>query len=163
MPGVEQLQQQAEPARVVAFTGIGGRLRPESVVGFDRNARAPSRGTSGRFQPDYAPDLPNLISDQRLPDCPDFCPTYHRSGVLMRALRPGSSTATADRIENDPRPPSQNAIPRGRRRPDPLAGLWDSEGLCCKLLRPLQTGASRRTAEGAAGSCHREGGDPLVM
>jgi Glutathione S-transferase len=54
VPGVEQLQQQAEPARVVAFTGIGGRLPPESVVGFNRNARSPSRGTSGRFQPDYA-------------------------------------------------------------------------------------------------------------
>jgi hypothetical protein len=39
----------------------------------------------------------------------------------------GFSTATAYRIEADPRLPAQKKKPRGRRRPDPLAGVWDSE------------------------------------
>ncbi len=46
---------------------------------------------------------------------------------VIAAAKAGFSTATAYRIEQDPRPPSQKAVPRGRRRPDPLAGLWDSE------------------------------------
>ena len=39
----------------------------------------------------------------------------------------GFSTASAYRIESDPRLPSQKRKPRGRRRPDPLAGVWESE------------------------------------
>src|SRR6516164_45502 len=45
----------------------------------------------------------------------------------IAAARAGFSTATAYRIEADPRLPSQKQKPRGRRRPDPLAGVWDSE------------------------------------
>jgi len=37
-------------------------------------------------------------------------------------------TTTAYRIEADPRLPSQKKVPRGRRRPDPLAGIWDTAG-----------------------------------
>ncbi len=47
--------------------------------------------------------------------------------VPIAAARAGISPATAYRIEADPRPPSQRAAPRGRRRPDPLAGVWESE------------------------------------
>src|SRR3974390_3146750 len=43
------------------------------------------------------------------------------------AAKVGFSTATAYRIESDPRLPSQKKAPRGRRRPDPLATLWDAE------------------------------------
>jgi hypothetical protein len=43
------------------------------------------------------------------------------------AARAGFSSASAYRIEGDPRLPSQKKTPRGRRRPDPLAGAWDSE------------------------------------
>lgn len=43
------------------------------------------------------------------------------------AAKAGFSTATGYRIEADPRPPSQTRAPRGRRRPDPLAAIWDSE------------------------------------
>ena len=39
----------------------------------------------------------------------------------------GFSAATAYRIEQDPRLPSQKKAPRGRRRRDPLAEVWDSE------------------------------------
>ena len=45
----------------------------------------------------------------------------------IAAAKAGFSTATAYRIEADPRLPSQKKAPRGRRRPDPLAGVWDSE------------------------------------
>ena len=45
----------------------------------------------------------------------------------IAAAKAGFSTATAYRIEADPRLPSQKEKPRGRRRPDPLAGVWDSE------------------------------------
>src|SRR5262249_20902912 len=43
------------------------------------------------------------------------------------AAKAGFSTATAYRIEADPRLPSQKKVPRGRRRPDPLAPYWDSD------------------------------------
>ena len=45
----------------------------------------------------------------------------------VAAAKAGFSTATAYRIEHDRRLPSQKKAPRGRRRPDPLAAVWDSE------------------------------------
>jgi transposase InsO family protein len=45
----------------------------------------------------------------------------------IAAAKAGFSTATAYRIEADPRLPSQKRQPRGRRRPDPLADVWESE------------------------------------
>ncbi|MGA0828288.1 MAG: IS21 family transposase [Gemmobacter sp.] len=47
--------------------------------------------------------------------------------VLIAAAKAGFSTATAYRIERDPRPHSSRTTPRGRRRPDPLAPIWESE------------------------------------
>ena len=43
------------------------------------------------------------------------------------AAKAGLSTTTGARIDADPRLPSQVPMPRGRRRPDPLAAIWDSE------------------------------------
>ena len=43
------------------------------------------------------------------------------------AAKAGFSTATAYRVEADPRPPSIRKKARGRRRPDPLAGIFDGE------------------------------------
>ena len=45
----------------------------------------------------------------------------------IAAAKAGFSTATAYRIEQDPRPPSDRTIRRERRRPDPLAAIWDGE------------------------------------
>jgi hypothetical protein len=45
----------------------------------------------------------------------------------IAAAKAGFSTATAYRIEGDPRLPSGKKAPRGRRRPDPLAAVWQSE------------------------------------
>ncbi len=47
--------------------------------------------------------------------------------VTVAAAKAGFSAATGHRIENDPRLASQKKAPRGRRRPDPLADVWDSE------------------------------------
>ena len=49
-----------------------------------------------------------------------------RYSVGAAAAKGGISVATAYRIENDPRLPSQKTRPRGRR-PDPLAKFWESE------------------------------------
>ncbi|HYJ29394.1 MAG TPA: IS21 family transposase [Allosphingosinicella sp.] len=61
--------------------------------------------------------------------------------VPIAAAKAGFSTATAYRIEQDPRPPSQKPTPRGRRRPDPLAAVWESEILpllqAAPGLRPI--------------------------
>lgn len=43
------------------------------------------------------------------------------------AAKAGFSAATGYRIEADPRLPSQKKAPRSRRRPDPLAEVWDAE------------------------------------
>ena len=47
--------------------------------------------------------------------------------VPVAAAKASLSTATAYRIEGDPRLPSQKRKPRGRRRPDPLEGIFDEE------------------------------------
>jgi hypothetical protein len=47
--------------------------------------------------------------------------------AAVAAAKASISLATAYRIENDPRLPSQKKSPRGRRRPDPLADVFDSE------------------------------------
>jgi transposase InsO family protein len=48
-------------------------------------------------------------------------------GVALAAARAGFSTATGYRLAKDPELPSQKAAPRGRRRPDPLADIFDAE------------------------------------
>ncbi len=47
--------------------------------------------------------------------------------VSVAAAKAGFSAATAYRIEQDPRLPSQKRAPRRRRRQDPLIAVWDSE------------------------------------
>lgn len=59
----------------------------------------------------------------------------------LAAAKAGFSTATAYRLADDPRLPSCKRTPRGRRRPDPLAGIWDLEVLpllqAAPDLRPI--------------------------
>ena len=47
--------------------------------------------------------------------------------TAVAAARASISTATAYRIGKDPRLPSQRKTPRDRRRPDPLADIFDAE------------------------------------
>jgi transposase InsO family protein len=49
------------------------------------------------------------------------------SAPAIAAAKAGLSRATACRIDADPRLPSQKKLRRERRRPDPLASVWDSE------------------------------------
>ncbi|MDV2968554.1 IS21 family transposase [Nitratireductor aquimarinus] len=49
------------------------------------------------------------------------------STTAVAAAKASISVATAYRIESDPRLPSQKKVPRGRRRPDPLADIFDAE------------------------------------
>ena len=51
----------------------------------------------------------------------------HTDDTTVAAAKAGFSNATGYRIEADPRLPSQKKAPRGRRRPDPLVDIWDSE------------------------------------
>ena len=47
--------------------------------------------------------------------------------AAISAAKSSFSRASGYRIEDDPRLPSQKKVLRGRRRPDPLAILWDEE------------------------------------
>jgi hypothetical protein len=51
----------------------------------------------------------------------------HTDTPAAAAAKAGFSTASAYRLEADPILPSQKKVARGRRRPDPLAGVWDGE------------------------------------
>jgi hypothetical protein len=51
----------------------------------------------------------------------------HTDTPAVAAAKAGFSAATAYRIEADPGLPSQKKRPRGRRRPDPLVEVWQSE------------------------------------
>ena len=50
-----------------------------------------------------------------------------QTALQAAAAKAGFSTATAYRIEEDPRLPSTKKKTRGRRRADPLAGIFDEE------------------------------------
>lgn len=49
------------------------------------------------------------------------------NSIVVAAAKASISLATAYRIEGDPRPPSQKAKLRQRRRPDPLADVFHTE------------------------------------
>jgi len=52
--------------------------------------------------------------------------TYRKNApVPLAAAKAGFSPATGYRLAQDPRLPSQRSEPRGRRRPDPLVGIFD--------------------------------------
>ena len=45
----------------------------------------------------------------------------------IAAARAGIGASTGARLDADPRLPSQRQLPRSRRRPDPLATVWEAE------------------------------------
>ena len=51
--------------------------------------------------------------------------TTHDTAVA--AAKAGISRATGFRVDADPRLPSQKQKPRERRRPDPLADIWEAD------------------------------------
>ena len=54
----------------------------------------------------------------------------------VAAVRAAISLASAYRIESDPRLPSQKKAPRGRRRPDPLAHIFDADVVPMLMAAP---------------------------
>lgn len=56
-----------------------------------------------------------------------YMTTRHHYPVPAAAARAGISMATAYRLEHDPRLPSAKDVPRERRRPDPLADIFEAE------------------------------------
>ena len=73
----------------------------------------------------------------------------------IAAAKAGFSIATAYRIEQDPRLPSQKKAPRGRRRRDPLSAVWDSEVV--PLLKRFSTSCSTRSRPTATRTRHASG------
>jgi len=77
------------------------------------------------------------FSDQRGTPLPGQHITDHQVRLYMKfsqndtpsvaAAKASFSPSSAYRIESDPRLPSQKKTPRTRRRPDPLAGIFDEE------------------------------------
>ena len=49
------------------------------------------------------------------------------NSIEVAAAKASISRATAYRIDNEVRLPSQDKPPRGRRRPDPLEHIFDAE------------------------------------
>lgn len=71
------------------------------------------------------PSLPGIsINDQqaRL-----YMSLRHKHSQQTAAARDGFSASTGSRLDADPALPSQKIRRRERRRPDPLASLWESE------------------------------------
>ncbi|MGB8363772.1 MAG: IS21 family transposase [Rhizomicrobium sp.] len=70
-----------------------------------------------------------------------FMNNRRKHSSAIAGAKAGFSASTAYRCEKDPRLPSQKKTPRERRRPDPLAGVWESEVLpllkAAPGLRPI--------------------------
>src|SRR6185437_15696776 len=56
--------------------------------------------------------------------------------VQEAAAKAAVSLATAYRLERDPRSPSQKSVPRKRRRPDPLADIFEPEVIPMLVAAP---------------------------
>ena len=79
--------------------------------------------------------------------------TYrHSKDATVAAAKSGFSRATGYRIEDDPRLPSQKQAPRGRRRPDPLAEVWDGEVVPILKSAPARSGGAIRRSAPAFGA-----------
>ena len=72
-----------------------------------------------------------------------YMKSRHTNVPAIAAAKAGFSTATAYRIEADPRLPSQKQNPRERRRPDSLAGISSAPQADASLQWWLQYWISR--------------------
>src|SRR5262249_27328091 len=87
-------------------------------------------GRSGQDQAcDSSRQKDHSLPGQHVTDCQTrlYMKSRQNSAPAAAAAKAGFSRATAYRIEADPRLPSQKTPTRGRRRPDPLAAVWDSD------------------------------------
>ncbi len=78
------------------------------------------------------------VTDQQMRLFMTFKQTH---SVPVAAAKAGISQATGYRLQADPTLPSQKKIPRSRRRPDPLADIFDAEVApllqSCPGIRPV--------------------------
>jgi hypothetical protein len=75
--------------------------------------------------PEESPSVPGThLTDQQARRYMDLRRTHSQETAAAMA---GFSASTGSRLDHDPRLPSQKKAPRGRRRPDPLAEIWESE------------------------------------
>src|SRR5438105_12879036 len=102
-----------QPRRQVFQDSSGGRV-----------GRCQAADSSQTLRDQHLPGL--HITDHQMRLYMSSRPT-HATTVAVAAAKAGFSPATGYRIEADPRLPSQKKAPRGRRRPDPLADVWDAE------------------------------------
>ncbi len=125
-------------AEGVARTGARPRRR-RSFGGSPLVIAAGRAGWMGSFAQKDAPVPGRHVTDHQMRLYMKFRQT---DPAAVRRPRRGSALATAYRIEQDPRLPSQKKAPRGRRRPDPLADVLRQPRSCrcCKAapgLRPV--------------------------
>jgi hypothetical protein len=66
----------------------------------------------------------------------------------VAAAKASLSASTAYRLERDPRLPSQKKAPRGRRRPDPLAGIFHAEIVPMLKASPVWGAIMRSVRDG---------------
>src|SRR5882724_4871470 len=111
----------------------GGRS-PTEVANL-ANGAAPQRGAlaGGRGRPDrkrfFTPMRNHSLPGRHITDCQMrlYMSFRQTETASVSAAKAGFSTSSAYRMEQDLRLPSQKRSPRGRRRRDPLAAVWDSE------------------------------------
>jgi hypothetical protein len=106
-------------------TGVANPAIGASPEGARWLAIAAGRIGSGFFTPMRKRPLPGRhITDRQMRLYMNF---RQAEPPVIAAAKAGFSAATAYRIEHDPHLPSQKKAARGRRRPDPLGEVWDSE------------------------------------
>jgi hypothetical protein len=82
-----------------------------------------AHGRSG--SPQKRPPVPGThITDQQARLYMNLRRTHSRQVASAKA---GFGPSTGARLDADPRLPSHKQVPRGRRRPDPLAEVWETE------------------------------------
>lgn len=74
------------------------------------------------------------------------------------AAKAGCSARSGYRIKRDPTLPSQKKAPRGRRRPDPLAGIFEEE-----VVPTLEGDSGIRALNGNVGHIRAAGADVALV
>ena len=133
-PIVQRDKQDENPASIRKRTrgwGLAGRAQPDrrgpnpalrpEWVGLAVVAGS-DRGRFFRFGGSFMPGRHVTDQQMRL-----FMTLRQTHSVPVAAAKAGISQATGYRLQAAPTLPSQKKAPRGRRRPDPLAGIFDVE------------------------------------
>src|SRR5215472_3123018 len=111
----------------------GGRSPDRRHESGDRRGSARGRVFGSRGRPIgsgfFTPMRNRSLPGRHITDCQIrlYMNFRQTETPTVAAAKAGFSPATAYRTEQDPRLPSQKKAPRGCRRRDPLAEVWDSE------------------------------------